>query len=825
MFRVNETKCMFSSKEILRILDCKACEVKDFEITEVSVDSRSVNKPESTLFFALKGINHDGHDYVEKLYEQGVRNFVVTELRADFLPLSGANFFVVDEVLPALQQLAAWYRGQMKAEVVGITGSNGKTIVKEWLYQLLSDEPGIYRSPRSYNSQVGVPLSLLGMDVSTRLAIIEAGISLPGEMGKLQAMIRPEIGIFTHLGDAHGENFESRQQKLAEKAILFRDCRCIIGREGEALDYIASRFRPDVKKMIWGSGKNATVRVEEKGSTAHERLVAVGYEHVAFTLSIPFPDEASFENCMNAVCVLLLEGISPAFIAERVARLQPLAMRMEIKDGINRCVLINDYYNSDAASFQLALNTLAMQDAGREKVVILSDFVDTGTGERELYREVALLLRKAKVSLFIGIGEKLSRYKPYFLVPRCRFYKDTDSFLRQENREQFKDQVILIKGARKFRFEYIAGFLQKQSHATVLEVDFDAMVHNLNYFRSLLPRKTMIAVMVKAFSYGSGAGEVASLLQYQGVNYLMVAFADEGVELRAAGITIPIGVMNPEPEAFDHMIEFNLEPEIYSLELLEAFDRALTKHGIEKYPVHLKLNTGMNRSGLDPEDLSALLKFFETKRKVIIRSMFSHLAGSDEARHDEYTLFQINRFIEMTKEVQARFDYPIIRHILNSAGIERFGQYAFDMVRLGIGLHGISAVGAPLWPVSSFKTYIAAVRQVKGDQTVGYGRKGVLGRDTRIAVIPVGYADGLDRHLSCGVGEVWIGGQRVPIVGNICMDACMVDITDTDAQVGDEVEIFGKHILVTELSDKLGTIPYEILTSVSHRVKRIYFKD
>ena len=487
--------------------------------------------------------------------------------------------------------------------------------------------------------------------------------------------------------------------------------------------------------------------------------------------------------------------------------------------------MINDYYNSDAASFQLALNTLAMQDAGREKVVILSDFVDTGTGERELYREVALLLRKAKVSLFIGIGEKLSRYKPYFLVPRCRFYKDTDSFLRQENREQFKDQVILIKGARKFRFEYIAGFLQKQSHATVLEVDFDAMVHNLNYFRSLLPRKTMIAVMVKAFSYGSGAGEVASLLQYQGVNYLMVAFADEGVELRAAGITIPIGVMNPEPEAFDHMIEFNLEPEIYSLELLEAFDRVLTKHGIEKYPVHLKLNTGMNRSGLDPEDLPALLKFFETKRKVIIRSMFSHLAGSDEARHDEYTLFQINRFIEMTKEVQARFDYPIIRHILNSAGIERFGQYAFDMVRLGIGLHGISAVGAPLWPVSSFKTYIAAVRQVKGDQTVGYGRKGVLGRDTRIAVIPVGYADGLDRHLSCGVGEVWIGGQRVPIVGNICMDACMVDITDTDAQVGDEVEIFGKHISVTELSDKLGTIPYEILTSVSLRVKRIYFKD
>ncbi len=385
--------------------------------------------------------------------------------------------------------------------------------------------------------------------------------------------------------------------------------------------------------------------------------------------------------------------------------------------------------------------------------------------------------------------------------------------------------MILVKGARKYRFEYIAGFLQKQSHNTLLEVDLDAMVHNLNYFRSLIPERTMIAVMVKAFSYGSGAGEIASLLQYQGVNYLMVAYVDEGVELRAAGITMPIAVMNPEPEAFDNMIEFNLEPEIYSLDLLKAFDEALAKHGIEKYPVHLKLNTGMNRSGLDAEELPDLVRFFETKRKVVLRSMFSHLAGSDEAKHDEYTLTQINRFIQMTGEVQSHFSYHIVRHILNSAGIERFPQYAFDMVRLGIGLHGISAAGALLQPVSSFKTYIAVIREVKADQTVGYGRKGVLSRDSRIAVIPVGYADGLDRHLSCGVGEVLIRGKRAAITGNICMDACMVDVTGLDVQVGDEVEIFGKHIPVTELSDKLGTIPYEILTSVSHRVRRVYFKE
>ena len=375
------------------------------------------------------------------------------------------------------------------------------------------------------------------------------------------------------------------------------------------MDYLLTVVKPETKKIVWGEGEQAGVKVKSVGLAKGKRMVEITDGQLHFELESPFVDEASFENCMNAVCVLLLEQKTPEWISRRIARLQPIAMRMEIKEGSHRCVLINDYYNSDAASFQLALNTLAMQDAGREKVVILSDFIDTGTDERELYREVATLLRKARVAVFIGIGEKISRYKSYFLLPRCRFYKDTDSFLRQENRDDFRDQVILIKGARKYQFEYIAGFLQKQSHVTVLEVDFDAMVHNLNYFRSLLPQQTMIAVMVKAFSYGSGSGEVANLLQYQGVNYLMVAFADEGVELRAAGITIPIGVMNPEPEAFDNMIEFNLEPEIYSLELLEIFDRALMKHGIEKYPVHLKLNTGMNRSGLDSQELPALLAF------------------------------------------------------------------------------------------------------------------------------------------------------------------------------------------------------------------------
>ena len=816
---------MYNTRKISEILNCEAAVACDFEIKEVSIDSRSVSRPESTLFFALQGANHDGHDYVGQLYEKGVRSFVVSERRPEFTPLEDACFLEVNDTLEALQHLAQYHREHVQAEVVGITGSNGKTVVKEWLYQLLADEESVYRSPRSYNSQVGVPLSLLGIGKNIQTAIIEAGISKPGEMVRLERMIRPEIGIFTHLGDAHGENFESLQQKLEEKSVLFRDCKCVVGRQGEAMRYIASAIGQDAVLLVWGEEEELPVKVRVKSVGLEGREVNVRYGQQEFDVKIPFADEASFENSMNALCVLLYKNIDPAVIAERIRGLQPVAMRMEIKEGINHCVLINDYYNSDAASFQLALNTLAMQDAGREKVVILSDFVDTGTEERALYREVAALLRKANVTTLIGVGEQISSCKAYFLLPRCRFYKDTDSFLKQESREQFRNQVILIKGARKFRFEYIAGFLQKQSHSTVLEVDLDAMVHNLNYFRSLTPPETMIAGMVKAFSYGSGAGEVASLLQYQGVNYLMVAFADEGVELRAAGISIPIGVMNPEPEAFDNMIEFNLEPEIYSLELLEAFDQVLERHGIERYPVHLKLNTGMNRSGLNPEEIPALLDFFRVRRNVVIRSMFSHLAGSDEAVHDDYTRQQIDSFIRMTGEVQSRFDYKIIRHILNSAGIERFSEYSFDMVRLGIGLHGISAVGAPLQPVSSFKTYIVAIRRVKGDETVGYGRKGVLQRDSRIAVIPVGYADGLNRHLSRGVGEMLVRGKRVPVVGNICMDACMLDVTDTDARVGDEVEIFGKHIPVTEVAEKLNTIPYEVLTSVSHRVKRIYFKE
>lgn len=809
-------------KEIADIIEGELRQGIPVEITEYSIDSRSIITPEHTLFFALKGNNHNGHDYIQTLYSDGIRAFVISEYRAEFDHLPEANFILVKDVLTALQQLAAFHRQQSRAEVIGITGSNGKTVVKEWLYQLLANDHAVYRSPRSYNSQVGVPLSLLGIDTKADIAIIEAGISQKGEMQRLQHMIRPDIGIFTHLGDAHDENFSSREEKLAEKARLFTTCRWVIGQAGNVMQFIRTQVPTPTSFFTWSEEIEADVQVQTMNIALDHREVKVTHGQQSFILDIPFADIASFENCMNAVCVLLLKKYAPEIIVSRVAQLSAIAMRLEIKEGINNCTLVNDYYNSDPSSFQLALNILATQDTSKERVVILSDFMDSGKEADDLYPSIAETLRQANVSLFIGIGKHLSDHRHDF-APNSRFYEDTEHFLRQEERENFKEQVILIKGARVFQFEFIAGFLQKQSHGTILEVDLDAMVHNLNHFRSLTDAH--IAVMVKAFSYGSGSREIASLLQYHRVDYLMVAFADEGIELRAAGITIPIAVMNPEREAFDNMIMFNLEPEIYALDILEDFNRSLAKHGIKRFPVHIKLNTGMNRSGFDERDLPRLLDFFRSERSVYIRSIFSHLAGSDETIHDKFTLGQIQLFERMTEHIQARFDYKIWRHILNSAGIERFPQYHFDMVRLGIGLHGISATNAPLQPVSSFKTYISSIREVPEGQSIGYGRKSFTTRPSRIAVITVGYADGLNRHLSNRVGHVFVKGKRVPIIGNICMDTCMIDVTDTDATIGDEVEIFGKHIPVTELAEQLGTIPYEILTGISHRVKRVYYKE
>ena len=793
----------------------------------ISVDSRGVTRPAETVFYAIKGHNNDGHDYVERLYGRGVRHFVLSERRPGFDALDGASIRYVEDTLEALQEDAAQYRRQCRAEVTAITGSNGKTVVKEWIAQLLGEDMQVSRSPRSYNSQVGVPLSILEISPDSSIALIEAGISRPGEMLRLHDIIRPDIGVFTHLGDAHSENFSSPEAKMREKAgegSSFRGMQDgdMPGGDACADNSGAMRFPDPCISLGNVSGGGC------EGAGQHSRgwcggcgdRGARGRSHAGCRLY----GGAGQENCMTAVTFMLCHGYTLEQLAPRVADLQPVAMRMEIREGINGCTLIKDYYNSDPASFALALRALAVQDNARSKAVILSDFVDVDGGDGSVYREVASQLRNAGITRFVGVGPCLSGYRELFDMPQTRFYDTTEAFLAGEKREDYRDMGILIKGARQFRFEYIGGFLARQSHTTVLEVDLDALAGNFNLLRNRVPKGTRLAVMVKAFSYGSGAGEIASQLQYSGADYLMVAYADEGVELRSRGITVPIAVMNPEPEAFDQMIEFSLEPEIYSLGLLRDFEAVLARHGIEDYPVHLKLNTGMNRSGLDMPDIPELLRFMKGRRTVMLRSMFSHLAAADDPSEDEFTLGQIRLFEEMTGMVQPHFPYKILRHILNSAGIERFPQYAFDMVRMGIGLYGIGDLPG-LRPVSTFKTHIASIRRITPEQTVGYGRKGRVDRISDVAVIPVGYADGLDRHLSCGVGEMMVRGCRVPVLGNICMDACMLDVTGTGAQVGDEVEIFGNDIPVTELSDKLGTIPYEVLTSVSRRVKRVYFKE
>ncbi len=827
-----------------------------------AVDSRNIGRPEQTVFFALKGSNNNGHDYVAGLYERGVRHFVVSERREVFETLEGAEFRYVDDTLRALQSDAAEYRASLEGvEVVGITGSNGKTVVKEWISQMAGPEAGLYRSPRSYNSQVGVPLSLLGIPAEAQMALVEAGMSRPGEMARIEKMIRPDVGIFTHLGDAHGENFASADEKLREKAELFKGCRTVIIREGEVAQRLKGILEESVLKsdsesvpvfFTWGESESANVRVLSSYVEDNARWVEIMASgagmFVRFGMTIPFTDEASFENCMTAVAYLLYKGVPSDVIAVRAAELQPVAMRMEIKEGINGCTLIKDYYNSDPASFALALNTLKSYNVGApvgsvrnemRRVVVLSDFVDIDSASSDVYAQVAMQLRDAGVSLFIGVGPQLCAHRALFALPSVRFYEDTAAFLAHENRNSFYDMMVLVKGARKFHFENIGAFLSKQSHTTVLEVDLDALSRNFHRYRRNVPKGTRMAVMVKAFSYGSGAGEVAAQLQYCGADYLMVAYTDEGVELRNKGITSPIGVMNPEPESLSQIIEFSLEPEIYSLGMLYAFEAEVARLGLENYPVHLKLNTGMNRSGLDMRDLKELIEFLGGRRTIVIRSVFSHLAAADDPAEDDFTMDQIMLFEQMSSIVQSRFDYKILRHILNSAGIERFPQFAFDMVRLGIGVYGIGNFGAEticetggkrtafceLEPVSTFKTHIAAIRDVQPGQTIGYGRHGRIMRPSRIAVIPVGYADGLNRRFSRGVGEMYVAGHRVPIIGNICMDTCMLDVTDVPAAVGDEVEIFGRHIPVTELAAKIDTIPYEILTSIAPRVKRVYYKE
>lgn len=799
-------------------------------ISSVVIDSRILFDPASSLFFALKTERNDGHKYISDLLRAGVHAFVVSVFSNEWLNHPHSTFIVVNDTLEALQKLAAWNRMQYTIPVVGITGSNGKTIVKEWLFELL-DHRSVLRSPKSYNSQVGVPLSVWNLDEGYELAIFEAGISKPGEMERLQKIIQPTVGILTNIGEAHQENFLSKEQKLLEKLKLFESCNILIYCKDQPLVDLHlnnGALNPSVKRFAW-SFKDAQANLYIR-----KRKVKEGYEMMAdfdnksITVRLPFQDEANLENAAHCLAFILSQRYGDETVLESFKSLQPVAMRLEMKEGINNCLLINDYYNSDINSLQIALSFLNNHAKAPyvRKTVILSDIQQSGSPDKQLYHEVARLLQLHKVNHLMGIGPSIRKRANLFDL-QAEFYESTDQFLEANSADVFRQECILLKGARDFHFERISSVLQKKYHQTVLEIDLNALIDNLNLFRLQLRPETRIMVMVKAFSYGSGMAEIARVLQFHKVDYLAVAVADEGVELRQAGIDLPIVVMNPEEHSFENMIEFRLEPNIYSEVILDSFRKVLQQNAVMRYPVHIKLDTGMHRLGFDSEDkVEYLIDKLVAQEQMVVRSVFSHLAGADESVHDEFTISQIRQFEKLSALITARLPYKVFRHILNSAGIERFTEYQYEMVRLGIGLYGVSALeNHRIKSISRLKTSISQIRPIKAGQTVGYGRKGVVTRDSMIAVLPIGYADGYDRRLSNGVGKVYVKGEVVPVIGNICMDMCMIDVTGLQVEVGDEVELMGEHIHVSEMAQTIGTIPYEILTGISQRVKRVYLQE
>ncbi len=817
---------IYTASEIAKIMNAQSSIKEDCEIQYLLIDSRNLVSTVNALFFAIRGERHDGHDFIKELYQKGIKNFVVDSIPEYQKDLENANFLLVENTLKALQKLAAAHRAKFNYPVVGITGSNGKTIVKEWLFHLLQGKKNVIRNPKSYNSQVGVPLSVWLMSKMNDFAIFEAGISLPGEMENLEKIICPDIGLITNIGEPHQENFSDYKQKTTEKLKLFKHCKQIIYCKDHSIIHqeINANF-PNKKVFTWSEDVDADLKILNKNRKDHSTFIEFQFNNQENHIIIPFTDSASIEDAIHVLAVLLATEIIPEDFQQKFETLPSVAMRLELKKGINNCTLINDSYNSDLNSLSIALNYLEQQNQHTQKTLIISDILQSGKEERALYQEVAKLLKKYHVSRVIGIGEAISRQEKLFELEK-NMYLSTIEFLNNFSKKDFNDEAILLKGARKFHFEKISSVLEEKSHRTVLEINLNAMVHNLNYFRSKLNPGTKIMAMVKALSYGSGTFEIANILQYQRVDYLGVAFADEGVALREAGIKTPIIVMNPEQNSFDLMIEHQLEPEIYNFLVLKKFSEALNNGGVKHYPVHLKLDTGMHRLGFMAQEINQLTDELKEKKNIKVKSVFSHLAASDEGAHDSFTREQIQIFDDMSKKIINTLKYPALRHISNSAGIERFPEAQFDMVRLGIGLYGISATSQEqLATVSTLKSTVIQTKQVKKDESIGYSRKARAQNDMVIAIVPVGYADGLNRKLGNGRGKLFINGFFVPIAGNICMDMCMVDITGCNIHEGDEVIVFGKEQSVIELANMLETIPYEIFTSVSTRVKRVYFQE
>lgn len=796
-------------------------------------DSRSLCFPEETLFFALKSERNDGHHYIPDLYRRGVYNFVVETVPADHeKDYPEANFLKVESPLEALQRLAERHREKFDIPVVGITGSNGKTMVKEWLYQLLSPQMAVTRSPRSYNSQIGVPLSVWLLSESTQVGLFEAGISEPTEMAPLRNIIQPTISVLTGIGAAHQENFESLEAKCREKAQLFHDAKTLVyNADDDIVGKVVKEMGCKGEKLCWSMGdRHAAMYVKSVEKKEAATTITYSYQGGEENrYSLPFIDNASVVNSIICAVVALHLGVSAEDLDERMQHLEPVAMRLEVKQGQHGCTLINDSYNSDINSLDIALDFMARRPdhKGRRRTLILSDIEQSGETPERLYREVSALCEKRGVEKFIGIGPQISGQSDEICIGEKCFFKSVGQFIRSEVFASLHDEVILLKGARQFGFDQLTELLVQKVHETILEVNLSALVDNLNWYRSFMKPETKLVCMIKADAYGAGSAEVAKTLQDHRVDYLAVAVADEGVTLRKNGITSNIMIMNPEMTAFKTMFDYDLEPEVYSFRLLEALIKAAEKEGITSYPVHIKLDTGMHRLGFNPgEDMERLVERLKHQNAIIPRSVFSHFVGSDSDSFDDFSARQFALFDVGSRQLQAAFDHKILRHIDNSAGIEHFPDRQLDMCRLGLGLYGINPRNNEIINnVSTLKTTILQLRHVKAGETVGYSRKGTLDRDSVIAAIPIGYADGLNRHLGNRRGYCLVNGHKAEYVGNICMDVCMIDVTDIPCKEGDSVEIFGDRLPVTVLSDALDTIPYEVLTGISNRVKRVYFQD
>ncbi|MCZ8197698.1 MAG: bifunctional UDP-N-acetylmuramoyl-tripeptide:D-alanyl-D-alanine ligase/alanine racemase [Flavobacterium sp.] len=811
-----------SLQNIISLLNSQVIgEITNEVIETISIDSRSLQNDGETLFFALVGPNHDGHIYIEELINKGVKAFVVHYIPENVK--GKAVFLKVENTLESLQKIAAYYRSLFNFPIIGITGSNGKTIIKEWLNFLLSPDYNIIRSPKSYNSQVGVPLSVLGINEKHNFGIFEAGISTKNEMQKLQAIIQPTIGILSNIGSAHDEGFANIGEKIKEKLKLFSDVSVLIYNKNKTIDAF---IKPEIKTFSWSFKEaNADVFISKK-SILDKTILEVKTATTKFEIKIPFQDDASIENTIQCLMVLLYFGYDYKIIEDRMQLLYPVEMRLKLKNGINNSTLIDDSYSSDFQSLKIALDFLENQKQFKKKTLILSDIFQSGLSNEELYSNVSQLIISNKINRIIGIGETISSFKNKFL--NAITYKNTDEFIKDFDSLTFGNETILIKGARTFEFEKIVSLLEEKTHETVLEINLNAISHNLNFFKSKLKPETKMMVMVKAFGYGNGGFEIAKLLEHHKVDYLGVAFADEGISLKNAGIKLPIMVLNPETTSFSAIIQHQLEPEIYSIKGLNAFLQIAKQRGLKNFPIHIKLDTGMHRLGFQEADLPELIAKLKETKVVEVKSVLSHLATSDDLTHNEFALSQISLFEKLSSTLLKELKINPIRHILNTSGISNYPQAQYDMVRLGIGLYGISNDEEEqkyLENVGTLKSVISQIRTIQKGESVGYGRRFMADKTTKIATIPIGYADGISRHLGNGVGYVMINNQKAPIVGSVCMDMLMVDITKIDCKEGNEVIIFGENPTVIVIAKLLETIPYEVLTSISQRVKRVFYRE